>query len=107
MKQYIRSKIICTFEAIVILLTICFVVQKECINKATTATVENESLAKVLDKEIDSYDFNKYNVTTIYIGGGTPSYVESKYICVMLNKIKLKLEKSDSLPHQNHRQTQY
>lgn len=46
---------------------------------------------KVLEKEIDSYDFNKYNVTTIYIGGGTPSYVESKYICVMLNKIKLKL----------------
>ncbi len=52
MKEYIRSRIICTLEAIVVIITICFVVQKECINKSTTTTVENDSLAKALDREV-------------------------------------------------------
>lgn len=46
---------------------------------------------KVLNEELDCYDLNKYNVTTIYIGGGTPSYVDSKYICDILDRIKNKL----------------
>ncbi len=32
--------------------------------------------------------FKKYHVTTIYIGGGTPSAIESKYIRQILEKIK-------------------
>ena len=33
-----------------------------------------------LIKEIENYKLEEYIVTTIYIGGGTPSYIESKYI---------------------------
>lgn len=43
-------------------------------------------------KEIDTYNFEKYNVTTIYIGGGTPSYIESKYIVELIEKLKSKLK---------------
>ena len=32
--------------------------------------------------------FEKYRITTIYIGGGTPSAIESKYIMQILEKIK-------------------
>ena len=39
-------------------------------------------------EEIDSYEFKNYNVTTIYIGGGTPSFVDSIYIETILNKLK-------------------
>ena len=52
MKEYIRSKIRCTLEAIIIVFIALFCVQKECINMNTTSTVENESLAKVLDKNV-------------------------------------------------------
>ena len=52
MKQYILSKIRCTIEAIIVVLAICFCMQKECINKTTTTVVENESLAKALDREV-------------------------------------------------------
>lgn len=45
----------------------------------------------VLNKELDGYDLNEYNVTTVYIGGGTPSFVDSKYICSILEKIKSKI----------------
>ena len=31
---------------------------------------------------------NEYEITTIYIGGGTPSYIESKYIVEVLETIK-------------------
>ena len=43
-----------------------------------------------LIKEIEAFDFENYNVTTIYIGGGTPSYIDSKYIKQILAKIKEK-----------------
>ena len=43
-----------------------------------------------LIKEIEAFDFENYNVTTIYIGGGTPSYIDSKYIKQILSKIKEK-----------------
>lgn len=47
-------------------------------------------------KEID-YVSNKiikeqYNINTIYIGGGTPSYIDSKYIKMILSKIKQKFK---------------
>lgn len=42
---------------------------------------------EALKKEIDFYDFNKYIVDTIYIGGGTPSFIDSTYIVQILEKI--------------------
>ena len=50
-----------------------------------------------LEKEIDKFDYRNYNVTTIYIGGGTPSYIDSKYIKQIMNSIykKLQLEKNE------------
>ena len=56
-----------------------------------------ESYMKCLEKEIDCFDFTKYNITTIYIGGGTPSYIDSKYIKQIMNSIykKLQLEKNE------------
>lgn len=46
---------------------------------------------EALKREIENYDFRKYNVTTIYIGGGTPSYLESKKIVELLSKLKEKI----------------
>lgn len=47
---------------------------------------------ETMKKEIQSYNLEKYNVTTIYIGGGTPSYVDNKYICEILKELKIKLK---------------
>lgn len=53
-----------------------------------------EEYINSIKKEISSYDFSKYNVTTIYIGGGTPSYIDSKQIKSILELIKAKLKKN-------------
>lgn len=44
--------------------------------------------------EIDktNIDNSKYNITTIYIGGGTPSYIDSTYISDIIKKIKNKFK---------------
>ncbi len=42
-------------------------------------------------KEMAEYNFNFYNITTIYIGGGTPSYIEEKYIVKLLKELKKRL----------------
>lgn len=42
-------------------------------------------------EEMKQYDFSNYNVTTIYIGGGTPSYINEKYIGKLLEKLKVRL----------------
>ena len=39
-------------------------------------------------KEIKSIDLSKYSLKTIYIGGGTPSILESKYLGQVLNELK-------------------
>ena len=56
-----------------------------------------ENYIECLEKEIDKFDYRNYNVTTIYIGGGTPSYIDSKYIKQIMNSIykKLQLEKNE------------
>ena len=41
---------------------------------------EIERYVDKIRQEINSYNLEEYNVTTIYIGGGTPSYIDSKYI---------------------------
>lgn len=45
-----------------------------------------------LKKELDTYDFLTENITTIYIGGGTPSFIPSKEIVNILEKLKQKLK---------------
>ena len=55
-----------------------------------------EDYIKTMEEEIDSYDVTPFNVTTIYIGGGTPSIIPSQYIEEILLRIKQKLEKSEN-----------
>ena len=57
---------------------------------------KQEQYIKAIKKEIDTYEFEKYNVTTIYIGGGTPSYIESKYIVELIEKLKSKLTNNET-----------
>lgn len=57
---------------------------------------KQEQYIKAIKKEIDTYEFEKYNVTTIYIGGGTPSYIESKYIVGLIEKLKSKLTNNET-----------
>lgn len=51
-----------------------------------------EKYIETMCKELESYELDKYNVTTIYIGGGTPSIINATYIEELLNKIKGKLK---------------
>lgn len=53
---------------------------------------KQKEYVEALKNEIKSYDLQNYNVTTIYIGGGTPSYIESKYIVEILENLKSKLK---------------
>lgn len=46
-----------------------------------------ESYIKALIKEIEHINLNQYDIKTIYIGGGTPSILESKKITQILEKI--------------------
>lgn len=50
-----------------------------------------DSYVKALKKEIEKFDFSKFNVTTLYLGGGTPSYLDAKYITEILILLKNKL----------------
>ena len=58
--------------------------------------VNKESYIKkyvqTLKNELYSYDLSKYNITTIYIGGGTPSVVSSGEIKNILDKIREKIK---------------
>ena len=48
-----------------------------------------EEYIEKLKEEISNNLNNKeYNITTIYIGGGTPSFIHSKYIVEILNILK-------------------
>ncbi len=48
------------------------------------------SYINALCKEIENFDFSKYNIKTVYIGGGTPSILESTLIGKILEKIDLR-----------------
>lgn len=65
---------------------VSYINQSECVKEYINCMI----------KEIQSYDFKKYNITTIYIGGGTPSFIESDYIKEIINVIQNKLEKNDT-----------
>lgn len=49
-----------------------------------------------LIKQIDEYNFKKYNVTTIYIGGGTPSFIDEKFIQKILEKIRKSIDGNET-----------
>ena len=51
-----------------------------------------EKYIETLIKELKSYNFEEYDVTTIYIGGGTPSYISSGLIKKVLENIKSKIK---------------
>lgn len=54
-------------------------------------TEQIEEYINVLKEEIRNSLINKeYKVTTIYIGGGTPSFIDSKYITEILKLVKEK-----------------
>lgn len=54
-----------------------------------------ESYVEALKKEINLQNIQSY-IDTIYIGGGTPSYVESKYIKAIMKEIKKKNIRKDA-----------
>ena len=41
--------------------------------------------------EMGQYDLSKYHITTIYIGGGTPSFINEKYITKLLQELQKRL----------------
>lgn len=55
-----------------------------------------EKYVETVKREIDSYDLSNYNITTIYIGGGTPSRIPSENIQEILEKIKQKISESQT-----------
>ncbi|MGN1270855.1 MAG: radical SAM family heme chaperone HemW [Clostridia bacterium] len=57
-----------------------------------------EKYIEALKIEIDKCKINKENyiIKTIYIGGGTPSFIESKYIVEILNNIKKQFNISET-----------
>ena len=55
-----------------------------------------EKYVEILKREIDGYDLSNYNITTIYIGGGTPSRIPSEKIQEILEKIRQKISKNQT-----------
>lgn len=47
-------------------------------------------------REMEQQDFCQHNITTIYIGGGTPSYIDEKYIRLLLETLKTNLSKNQT-----------
>ena len=56
---------------------------------------QNENIDRYIEAIINEIELRKNEIidreiTTIYIGGGTPSYIEEKYIEKIVNKLKPK-----------------
>lgn len=50
---------------------------------------------QALIREIESFDFSDYQVTSIYMGGGTPSYLDSQWMKQILAKLQARIEFKD------------
>ncbi len=48
-----------------------------------------EKYVKAVIEEIRYKKINEYDIKTVYIGGGTPSFLDSKYIVEILNEINI------------------
>ena len=55
-----------------------------------------EEYINKLKEEIKQENLEQYKITTIYIGGGTPSYIDEKYIKQVLDKLKEKLTNNET-----------
>ncbi len=55
-----------------------------------------EEYIKNIIEELKQYDLSNYNITTIYIGGGTPSFINEKYIVQLLRNLKTKLSNNQT-----------
>ena len=55
-----------------------------------------ENYIQEVSKEMEQYDISNYDVTTIYIGGGTPSFIHEKYIEQLLVKLNTKLKNNQT-----------
>lgn len=55
-----------------------------------------EEYIQEIIKEMKQYDLSNYNVTTIYIGGGTPSFIDEIYIKQLLEELKRKLADNET-----------
>ncbi len=55
-----------------------------------------EEYIKNIIEELEQYDLSNYNITTIYIGGGTPSFINEKYIVQLLRNLKTKLSNNQT-----------
>ena len=44
---------------------------------------------EAIQLEIEKYNLKKYEIETIYIGGGTPSFIDEKYIEKVLSNINI------------------
>ncbi|MGB3365939.1 MAG: radical SAM family heme chaperone HemW [Acidaminobacteraceae bacterium] len=65
-------------------------------NSAKATETEKEDYVNLLLKEIDLYkSYNTRKVETIFIGGGTPSSIDSKLILEILRKVRAKFDTSE------------
>ena len=55
-----------------------------------------ENYIQEVSEEMEQYDISNYDVTTIYIGGGTPSFIHEKYIEQLLVKLNTKLKNNQT-----------
>lgn len=62
----------------------------------TNKTNQIEGYIQQVIQEMKQYDVSQYNVTTIYIGGGTPSYMNEKYSKQLLEELKGKLRENQT-----------
>ncbi len=84
--------------------------KKKCKYCDFTSFCSNDEIMKhyfnALEKEIERFKvddefFNKYKITTIYFGGGTPSFPDSKYIVDVMDVLKKKFRLDLGLENAN------
>jgi len=57
---------------------------------------EIQEYVEYIESQIQEEELEEYNVTTIYIGGGTPSFIESGYIANIVKELEFKLNESNN-----------